>query len=505
MFINSHADTPLKTTEHSARSSGILLHITSLPSRYGIGDLGENAYRFVDFLVQSGQRLWQMLPVLDAGLGNSPYHSSSAFAGNPWMIDPEDLVSMGFLTEDELRDIPEGFSEEQVCYEAVIPWKKTLFQKAAVRFFTEYTHVVKTIQAGEAADQVRLALFQDFELFTLREKAWLNDYALYNASTTDEVNYYLFIQFIFDRQWSALKRYANKRGVSLIGDIPIYVSPDSVVTWMHPELFQMDENGSLTAVAGVPPDYFAEKGQMWNNPLYDWAGHRDELFDWWIRRIRHQLEHFDILRLDHFRGFESYWAIPAGSEDARSGHWEKGPGIAFFHALSESLGTNLPLIAEDLGDITDDVRALLKETRLPGMKVLQFAFESDESAYQPHRFESANCVCYTGTHDNDTTRGWFEHADEAVRKRVVSYLEKMFPGSQPVDDDHIAEAMIRTALASRADTAIFPMQDLLNLGSEARMNVPGTAADNWRWRFSWGDVTAEMQDRLKDWSCQYHR
>ena len=504
-MTDSHADTPLKTTEHSARSSGILLHITSLPSRYGIGDLGENAYRFVDFLVQSGQRLWQMLPVLDAGLGNSPYHSSSAFAGNPWMIDPEDLVSMGFLTEDELRDIPEGFSEEQVCYEAVIPWKKALFQKAAVRFFTEYTHVVKMIQAGEAADQARLALFQDFELFTLREKAWLNDYALYNASTTDEVNYYLFIQFIFDRQWSALKRYANKRGVSLIGDIPIYVSPDSVVTWMHPELFQMDENGSLTAVAGVPPDYFAEKGQMWNNPLYDWAGHRDELFDWWIRRIRHQLEHFDILRLDHFRGFESYWAIPAGSEDARSGHWEKGPGIAFFNALSESLGTNLPLIAEDLGDITDDVRALLKETRLPGMKVLQFAFESDESAYQPHRFESANCVCYTGTHDNDTTRGWFEHADEAVRKRVVSYLEKMFPGSQPVDDDHIAEAMIRTALASRADTAIFPMQDLLNLGSEARMNVPGTAADNWRWRFSWGDVTAEMQDKLKDWSCQYHR
>ena len=228
---------------------------------------------------------------------------------------------------------------------------------------------------------------------------------------------------------------------------------------MHPELFQMDENGMLTAVAGVPPDYFAEKGQMWNNPLYDWAGHRDELFDWWI----------------------------------------------FFNALSESLGTNLPLIAEDLGDITDDVRALLKETRLPGMKVLQFAFESDESAYQPHRFESANCVCYTGTHDNDTTRGWFEHADEAVRKRVVSYLEKMFPGSQPVDDDHIAEAMIRTAMASRADTAIFPMQDILNLGSEARMNVPGTAADNWRWRFSWGDVTAEMQDKLKDWSCQYHR
>ena len=197
-MTNSHADTPLKTTEHSARSSGILLHITSLPSRYGIGDLGENAYRFVDFLVQSGQRLWQMLPVLDAGLGNSPYHSSSAFAGNPWMIDPEDLVSMGFLTEDELRDIPEGFSEEQVCYEAVIPWKKALFQKAAVRFFTEYTHVVKTIQAGEAADQARLALFQDFELFTLREKAWLNDYALYNASTTDEVNYYLFVQFIFD-------------------------------------------------------------------------------------------------------------------------------------------------------------------------------------------------------------------------------------------------------------------------------------------------------------------
>ena len=439
-----------------------------------------------------------MLPVLDAGLGNSPYHSSSAFAGNPWMIDPEDLVSMGFLTEDELRDIPEGFSEEQVCYEAVIPWKKALFQKAAVRFFTEYTHVVKMIQAGEAADQARLALFQDFELFTLREKAWLNDYALYNASTTDEVNYYLFIQFIFDRQWSALKRYANKRGVSLIGDIPIYVSPDSVVTWMHPELFQMDENGSLTAVAGVPPDYFAEKGQMWNNPLYDWAGHRDELFDWWIRRIRHQLEHFDILRLDHFRGFESYWAIPAGSEDARSGHWEKGPGIAFFNALSESLGTNLPLIAEDLGDITDDVRALLKETRLPGMKVLQFAFDSrEENDYLPHNY-TENCVVYTGTHDNDTVMGWLETAKPEDIDFARTYCKMP-------DDEPFNWGLIRTAYESKADMAVVPMQDILGLGKEARMNTPSTLGGNWTWRVDKAALTDALAEKLKKMSVNTGR
>ncbi len=508
------------------QQSGILLHITSLPSRYGIGDLGVHAYRFIDFLSEAGQTIWQMLPPLHAGLGNSPYHSYSAFAGNPLLIDPDYLAFEGFVTEEELSSVPASFSEGPVQYEEVLPWKEKLLEKAAARFFVEYADITKKMQqvidakradagAIRAAadslhiDPMRLSLFQDFERFTLREQDWVNEYALYMASSIERVNYYLFVQFIFDRQWMALKSYAHKRGIKLLGDVPFYVSPDSVEVWTHPDLFQLDESGAPSAIAGVPPDYFSAHGQLWNNPLYDWAGHSQELTDWWIRRIAHQLDYFDLLRLDHFRGFESYWSVPAGSKDARSGHWEKGPGLDFLKELGAAIapaGQDLPLIAEDLGDITDAVRDLLSRSSLPGMKVLQFAFESEESTYLPHRFESSHCICYTGTHDNDTTRGWFEHAPEAVRHRACSYLESMLPDlAAPVDDESIAAVMIEAALASPAETVIYPMQDVLGLGSEARMNTPGTAEGNWRWRFSWDQVGPDTASWLKSLSERYKR
>ena len=478
----------------NVRPSGILLHITSLPSRYGIGDLGENAYRFVDWLALSGWQYWQMLPLTHPGLGNSPYHSRSAFAGNPFLIDPDNLVREELLTEEEVSDIPDAFEDGQVNYEAVIPWKESLLEKAAARFFVEYTQLTEQYKKDPASvDPMRLMLFQDFERFTLKEQDWLNSYALYIADSAEGINYYLFVQFIFDRQWRALRHYANKRGVKLIGDIPIYVAPDSADVWTHPELFQLDEEGRPSAVAGVPPDYFSQTGQMWNNPLYDWEGHKRELAGWWISRILRQLDYFDLLRLDHFRGFESYWSVPAGSEDSRAGHWEKGPGAGFFELLravlygENSKDASLPLIAEDLGDITDEVRQLLHDSALPGMKVLQFAFESDDSDYLPERFNTSHCICYTGTHDNDTARGWFTHADERVKERLRAYAGRELPGVE-VTEETAASVLTRLAMDSKAELVIVPMQDILNLGSEARMNIPGTPEGNWRWRFTWEQV-----------------
>ena len=524
---SDHSDNP------ADRSSGILLHITSLPSRYGIGDLGENAYRFVDFLAESGQHLWQILPLTHPGLGHSPYHSFSAFAGNPYLIDPDNLVMEELLTREDLAELPAGFSDEQVNYEEVLPWKEKLLEKAAARFFVEYSELTSQYKRNPAGvDPMRLMLFQDFERFTLREQDWLNGYALKMASSAEGINYYLFVQFIFDRQMRALRRYANRHGVKLIGDIPIYVAPDSADVWTHPELFRLDKSGKPSMIAGVPPDYFSDVGQLWNNPLYDWDGHGRELTGWWVGRILRHLDYCDYLRLDHFRGFESFWAVPAGSEDARSGHWEKGPGAGFFEIIRAVLADQnpdrnagssdpdgaarypLPLIAEDLGDITDDVRQMLADTGLPGMKVLQFAFDSEDSTYLPHRYGSGNCVCYTGTHDNNTTRGWYEKADETVRSRAAGYMAGFLSGADEereaispdsITDETVSGYMIRLAMSSKAQMALFPMQDVLGLGSEARMNVPGTAEGNWRWRFSWSSVPGDTAAKLKSLAEQYRR
>ena len=490
------------TSQTSVRASGILVHITSLPSKYGIGDLGGNAYRFVDFLADSGQRLWQMLPITHPGPGGAPYHSRSAFAGNPYLIDPDNLVLEELLSPEDVENIPSSFSDEAVNFDEVLPWKEKLLEKAAAQFFVEYSNLTKEFKRDPASvDPMRLQLFQDFERFTLREQDWLNPYALYMAASAEQINYYLFVQFIFDRQMRALKRYAGKRGVQLIGDVPIYVAPDAADVWNHPELFMIDEDGGMSMVAGVPPDYFSETGQLWNNPLYDWAGRTRELTGWWVGRIMRQLDYCDLLRIDHFRGFESFWAVPAGSEDARAGHWEKGPGAGFFEIIRAYLDRpDLPLIAEDLGDITDAVRELLKDTGLPGMKVLQFAFESEDSSYLPWRYEDDNCVCYTGTHDNDTARGWFEKADEAVRRRVLAAFQR-----EKINPGNIAAGLIDMAMGSRAKMALFPMQDVLNLGSEARMNVPGTAKGNWGWRFTWDQIPADCAGRLKAKAVKYNR
>ena len=466
------------------RSAGILLPMTSLPSRYGIGDMGEGAYRFIDFLKNAGQRVWQMLPVTKAGGGNSPYYSLSSFTCNPLLIDLEALAREGLLSEDDLTAAESAADSSRIDYDAVMAAKLPALEKAAECFFRDPQNC----------------------------PALADEFTEYKAASPLFVKYLgdrdILIQLFFDRQWRALKDYAHEQGILLVGDIPIYVAPESDDMREHPELFQLDENGYPSMIAGVPPDYFSETGQVWNNPVYDWGGHSQELTHWWIRRIKRNLELFDLVRLDHFRGFESYWVIPAGAETAIEGHWEKGPGIAFFDALRAELGGSgdLPLIAEDLGDITDAVRQLLADTGLPGMKVLQFAFGAgDENDHLPHNYRTDNCICYTGTHDNDTILGWFEKAQEWVRGHAMSYLGCEDPYRETDGVPAIVEAMIRAALRSRAALAVVPMQDVLSLGTEARMNIPGKSGDNWSWRVTGDQLSDDVAGRLRRWTAEAGR
>lgn len=494
------------------RMSGILLHPTSLPSPYGIGDLGPEARRFIDFLVDSGQHLWQLLPLTHTGFGDSPYQSFSAFAGQPLLISPDHLKELGLITDELLAGAPSG-NLEHVDYSAVIPWKYRLLKSAYEQFLTQ--------PSG--------ALFQDFQKFCEEEAFWLDDYALYMSvkdvndgriwldwpeqfrspsedfktrlmqTYAKEIGYYQFLQFLFFTEWKDLKTYANERGIRIIGDIPLFVSMDSADVWANKHLFQLDTTGYPLAVAGVPPDYFSATGQLWGNPLYNWEVHQADGFSWWIKRIQNQLKILDTLRIDHFRGFEAYWSVPYGEETAVNGHWVKAPGMELFTAVKQALGEDLPIIAEDLGVITDEVNALREHFHFPGMKVLQFAFDSTgEGDFLPHRFKSPNCICYTGTHDNDTTRGWFSSLREECRNKVLAYTCTKEP-------ENLSLGLIRTCMASIASYSIFPLQDVLNLGSDARMNFPGKASGNWNWRFKSGALTDALAKELKELSILYGR
>lgn len=492
------------------RFSGILVHPTSFPSPYGIGDLGHGAYKFIDFLKAAGQSLWQCLPLGPTGYGDSPYQSFSSFAGQPLLISPDKLADMHLLTEEDLADVPE-WEENVVDYGPAIIYKTKLL-KAAYGHFKTCTDA--EITAAYAS-------------FCRRSKHWLDNYALFMAlkdvnhgiswlewpddhkfadvkarrtlmkKLADETGYYKFIQFIFFRQWNELKNYAHENDIKIIGDIPIFVSPDSADVWADKELFQLNEKGYPLAVAGVPPDYFSATGQLWGNPLYDWDAHKASGYAWWISRIKNQLSLVDYLRIDHFRGFEAYWSVPYGRKTAQKGKWIKGPGADLFQAVCEALGNNLPIFAEDLGIITKEVEELRDSFNFPGMKVLQFGFDNvEENNFLPYLF-TENCICYTGTHDNDTTAGWYATASDASRDKVRRYMN--------CDGGMVARDFIRTAMGSVAKYAVFPLQDALGLGSDSRMNTPGTSMGNWAWRYTEDMLTEGLAQDLKELTILYGR
>lgn len=482
------------------RSSGVLLHPTSLPGPYGSGDLGAAAYHFVDWLLAAGQKLWQILPLGGIGPGNSPYMSSSAFAGNVLLIDPSTLKQRGWLTAADLKP-DAGFEEHRFNFAAVVPWRMERLRRAAQRF------------ASSATPEDRI----DFETFCSAQASWLSDYALFmaladhhgwrdwcewdpllatrdptamleaGAAHAERVAFWKFCQWCFFQQWLKLKAYANERGVEIVGDAPIFIAYQSAEVWARPELFELDHSGRPTVVAGVPPDAFSDTGQRWGNPLYRWEAHTKENFAWWVERIRRTLELVDIVRIDHFRGFAGYWEIPADEPTAQKGRWLPGPGMALFKAINKSLGP-IPIIAEDLGVITPDVVALRRKFGLPGMRILHFAFGSGSgNTFLPHNHEP-DTVVYTGTHDNDTTLGWWNNANEFERNHLRDYL-----GTEAKE---VHWDLIKAACASVADTAIHPLQDVLGLGASSRMNFPGKSEGYWEWRFSWEQVKPQHAQRL---------
>lgn len=491
------------------RRSGILLHPTSLPGRHGIGDLGKAAHRFVDFLAESGQRLWQILPLGPPGYGNSPYQCISSAAGNPLLVSLEQLAEEGWILWSDLDGMPE-FPADRVDFAAVIPFKWRFLRKAAQNF-------------EASASETQRA---EFEAFCRESDRWLRRFSEFAAlreangaaawtrwdnrvePDSLEIRVQKFIQFQFSRQWASVRSHCREHGIDIIGDIPIFVAHDSADVWADPALFDLDEEGNGRTVAGVPPDYFSATGQLWGNPLYRWEAHERTGFAWWIERMRSTLALVDIVRIDHFRGFEKYYEIPGAARNAIEGRWLEGPGDRFFAALEKALGKP-PVIAEDLGLITPEVHALRDRWGFPGMRVLQFAFgnESPTDPFKPHNF-IPNCVVYTGTHDNDTTPGWFASSAErdstwtveqrkAEREFAMRYMNS--------DGREIHFDFIRTALSSVADTAIFPLQDALGLGSEARMNLPGTERGNWEWRFRADQLSVEIASRLRRLSKTYGR
>jgi len=491
------------------RSSGLILHPTSLPGPHGIGDFGAEAYRFVDFMVAAGQRVWQMLPLGPTGYGNSPYAARSAFAGNPLLISLDSLVEDGFLSRDDVTDDP-SLAQDHVDFEAVARFKLPLLRRAAERFRDSGTPELQG--ELEAFRRRNAGWLDDFTVFmAFRERAggtpWQrwprevrdrNPEALEHERTSlkDDIAFHLFAQFLFSRQWSRLKSYANEHDIRLVGDIPIFVALDSADVWAHRELFWLDQSGNPTVVAGVPPDYFSKTGQRWGNPLYRWDVLKETGYQWWIDRLRATLEQVDIIRVDHFRGFQAYWEIPANRRTAEVGQWVEAPGLDFFEVARRVLGEP-PIIVEDLGLITPEVVALRDALGYPGMRVLQFAFDSGpRNQFLPHNYE-ANTVAYTGTHDNDTTIGWFGEATERERHYARQYMG--------VPGDDIAWDLLRLAEASVANFAVAPVQDVLSLGPEARMNFPGKPQGNWSWRLKPGQLTAEHAGRLRHLSEVYGR
>lgn len=498
------------------RTSGILLHPTSLPGRFGIGDVGGAAYRFVDFLAGAGQTFWQIMPLGPTGYGDSPYSAFSAFAGNTNLVSPEMLVGDHLLSEADLADAPDDLPADRVDYGRVIELKRGLLEKAFVKF-----------KERRETDE---GLRNDYKGFADFASVWLDDYALFAAlkdehggrawhewredlarreagaiegarrAFAERIEAHKFFQFVFFKQWLLLKKYANERGVRIIGDMPIFVAHNSADVWARPHLFKLKEDGTPSVVAGVPPDAFSATGQLWGNPVYDWDRMREENFGWWTERVRETLKIVDVVRLDHFRGFAAAWEVPADHETAEHGSWVEAPGGELFNSLRSALGHTLPIIAEDLGTITPDVHRLRDEFGFPGMRVLQFAFGGDpHDTHLPHEYVR-NTVVYTGTHDNDTVAGWFsarspERAgdDEGLRRERELCLKYL-----GVEGAEIHWDFIRAAWRSVAAIAIAQLQDVLGLGSEARMNTPASAEGNWAWRFEEGALTDEMRERLRD-------
>jgi 4-alpha-glucanotransferase len=492
------------------RRSGILLHPTSLPGRYGIGTFNQTAYDWVDLLAETRQTLWQVLPLGPTGYGDSPYQSFSSFAGNPYLISLEDLVEEGLLSQHVLDDAPE-FPDSHVDFGAIYRWKLPVLRQAATAF-------------AERADNGYKA---EFEAFCDDNADWLDDFALFMAlkdangdaawnqwdmslrsrhkaalakaanELADAIYSHKFSQWLFYRQWLNLKAYANQRGVKIIGDIPIYVALDSADTWSNPQGFHFDEDYQPTVVAGVPPDYFSETGQLWGNPIYRWDTMKRQGYQWWLKRIRAALRLYDIVRIDHFRGFAGYWEVPAEEKTAVNGRWVKGPGADFFQVVQKELG-DLPIIAEDLGEITPDVIELRNQFNLPGMKILQFAFSTDASdKFLPHNY-TPNFVVYSGTHDNDTAWGWYTTSST---ERERDFFRRYFR----TDGSDVAWTLIEGAFRSVARMAVVPLQDVLDLGTEARMNLPGRAVGNWQWRFVPHQLNDHVLARLLDATTVYGR
>ncbi|MDQ3636239.1 MAG: 4-alpha-glucanotransferase [Acidobacteriota bacterium] len=491
------------------RASGILLHLTSLPNEYGIGDFGEAAYQFVDFLERSRQTYWQILPLNPTGYGDSPYSSYSAFAGNTNLISPGSLVEDKLLSIDEINEKPD-FPSDRVDFGKVIEWKNNLLKKAYEKFCrTE-----------------NIDLRGSFEIFTEQTAGWLDDYTLFRAikdsqwgkfwlewdeplrlrkenallqareDLFEEIQAQKFYQFIFFKQWTRLKNYANGKGIKIIGDMPIYISLDSADVWCSPQKFKLNEDLTPKVVSGVPPDYFSKTGQLWGNPIYDWNKMKADGFDWWTRRIKFALKTVDILRIDHFVGFGRAWEVPGGNKTAENGNWVNVPGRELFQVLTGKLG-ELPVMAEDLGEVTPEVEKLRDDFDFPGMRILLFGFGGDsENLHLPHNYIE-NCVAYTGTHDNDTVVGWFKSANNSERKFCLEYLDS--------NGEEINLDFIRAVWESVADTAIAPMQDILGLGNNARMNLPASNSGNWNWRCGKDCFSDEKAEKLKELTEIYGR
>ena len=494
------------------RACGVLLPVSSLPSKYGIGCFSKSAYDFVDMLKASGQSYWQILPLGPTSYGDSPYQSFSTFAGNPYFISLEDLISEGVLKKKECDSVDFGSDPSDVDYAKLYEGRKKLLRLAYERS--------------------QIANHPEFEKFQQQNSSWLEDYALFMAvkdrfegvpwsewaedillrwqNALDyyrrelyfDIEFYKYVQFKFYEQWGKLKSYANENGIRIIGDIPIYVAMDSADTWANPWLFKLDQDNKPTQVAGCPPDGFSATGQLWGNPLYNWEVHRQSGFDWWVRRIAHCFDMYDVVRIDHFRGFDEYYAIPYGDETAENGWWEKGPGMDLFRTISYRLG-NKDIIAEDLGYMTDSVVQLVRDSGYPNMKVLEFAFDERDtgnaSDYLPHNYPR-NCVVYTGTHDNETLVSWFKNITAAERKMVREYLNNFHD-----TDDVVCQDMICLAMRSVADLCIIPLQDYLGLDNSARINQPSTTGTNWRWRLKKGQFSRKLQKRMLELAVRYGR
>ncbi len=489
------------------RTSGILLPIFSLPSRYGIGTMGDEARKFIDFLKQAGQRYWQILPICPTSYGDSPYQSFSSFAGNPYFIDLEYLCRDGLLTEEECNSYAWGDNDQYIDYGQMYTSRYALLRIAYGRFMADAPAAYDEFCVSEADWLTDYALFMALkdayggDAWT----AWDTEYKMRDEETicgalieyAEDMEFYRFLQYLFFTQWRALKQYANENGIGIIGDVPIYVAMDSADVWAHPDQFYLDENLCPIEVAGCPPDAFSEDGQLWGNPLFRWRKMREDDYAWWTKRVAAMARLYDIVRIDHFRGFDSYYAIPAGDTDAKNGTWQEGPGIELFEALEEKLG-KLPIIVEDLGFLTESVHQLVEETGFPGMKVIQFAFDTrEDSDYLPHNYIH-NSVVYPGTHDNDTLMGWQKTAPEESVAKATRYLNL-------TEEEGFNWGMLRAVWSSVSDMAIVPVQDLLGLGSEARINTPSTIGNNWKWRLLPGQLTDALAQRVHDYMELYAR